>query len=135
RAFLRSACRHCMGLAALAGGVPALADEADDKLELPPRFKRPAADSDEGGLWAMMDREELRIRRSPLTLRDAGLQAYLRGLVERLVPAHAPDIRAYPVRMPLFNAMMAPNGMMIVWSGLLLRVENEAQLAAIVGHE
>jgi len=39
------------------------------------------------------------------------------------------------VRMPHFNAMMAPNGMMIVWSGLMLRVENEAQLAAILGHE
>ena len=30
---------------------------------------------------------------------------------------------------------MAPNGMMQVWSGLLLRVENEAQLASILGHE
>ncbi|NML45520.1 M48 family metalloprotease [Ramlibacter sp. G-1-2-2] len=136
RAFLRSGCRHCMALAALAGGLPALAGEADDdQFELPARFKRPSADSDEGGLWAMMDREEQRIRRSPLTLRDAGLQDYLRGLITRLVPEHAPDIRSYPVRMPLFNAMMAPNGMMIVWSGLLLRVENEAQLAAIVGHE
>jgi predicted Zn-dependent protease len=37
--------------------------------------------------------------------------------------------------MPNFNAAMAPNGMMLVWSGLLLRVENEAQLAAVVGHE
>ena len=35
----------------------------------------------------------------------------------------------------MFNAMMAPNGMMMVWSGLLLRAENEAQLAAILGHE
>ena len=30
---------------------------------------------------------------------------------------------------------MAPNGMMQVWSGLLLRVDNEAQLASVVGHE
>ena len=29
---------------------------------------------------------------------------------------------------------MAPNGMMQVWSGLL-RVDNEAQLASVVGHE
>lgn len=135
RAFLRSACRHCLALGALAGGLPAIAADAGEPLDLPPRFKRPAADTDEGGLWALMDREEQRIRRSPLTLRDEGLQAYLRGMVARLVPEHAPDIRAYPVRMPLFNAMMAPNGMMIVWSGLLLRVENEAQLAAIMGHE
>ena len=30
---------------------------------------------------------------------------------------------------------MAPNGMMQVWSGLMLRVDNEAQLAAVLGHE
>jgi tetratricopeptide (TPR) repeat protein len=30
---------------------------------------------------------------------------------------------------------MSPNGMMQIWSGLLLRVENEAQLASVVGHE
>jgi predicted Zn-dependent protease len=31
--------------------------------------------------------------------------------------------------------MMAPNGMMVVWSGLMLRAENEAQFAAVIGHE
>jgi predicted Zn-dependent protease len=30
---------------------------------------------------------------------------------------------------------MAPNGMMQVWSGLLLRMTSEAQLAAVLGHE
>ena len=39
------------------------------------------------------------------------------------------------VRTPLFNASMAPNGMMQVWTGLLLRVDDEAQLAAVLGHE
>jgi hypothetical protein len=39
------------------------------------------------------------------------------------------------MRTPFFNASMAPNGMMQVWTGLLLRVENEAQLAAVLGHE
>src|SRR5438046_687794 len=39
------------------------------------------------------------------------------------------------MRVPHFNANMAPNGMMQVWSGLLLRVDNEAQLAAVLGHE
>jgi predicted Zn-dependent protease len=39
------------------------------------------------------------------------------------------------VQTPLFNANMAPNGMMQIWTGLMLRVENEAQLAAVIGHE
>jgi len=133
RAFLRSACRHCLGLGALAG-LPALAQDRGASL-VPPRFTRPAADTDEGGLWGLMDREEARLRRSPLTIKDQGLQAYLGGLVGRLCDSHSPDIRVHAVRMPHFNAVMAPNGMMLVWSGLLLRAENEAQVAAVVGHE
>lgn len=137
RGFLRSACRHCLGLGALAG-LPALAQElagGAGSPVLPPRFTRPAADTDEGGLWGLMDREERRLRRSPLTIRDPQLQAYLRGLVGRLATSHSPDIRVHAVRRPVFNAIMAPNGMMLVWSGLLLRVENEAQLVAVMGHE
>jgi beta-barrel assembly-enhancing protease len=53
----------------------------------------------------------------------------------QLTQTHCTDIRVHVVRTPWFNASMAPNGMMQVWSGLLLRVENEAQLAAVLGHE
>jgi predicted Zn-dependent protease len=133
RGFLRSACRHCLGLGALAG-LPAWAQSLAGS-PLPPRFTRPAADTDEGGLWGLMDREEVRLRRSPLTIKDEALQKYLTGLVGRLADSHSPDIRVMPVRMPHFNAMMAPNGMMLVWSGLMLRAENEAQLVAVLGHE
>ncbi len=133
RQFLRSACGHCLGLGAMAT-LPAFAQDLSD-IHVPPRFARPAADTDEGGLWGMMDREEARMRRSPLTIRDKTLQTYLTDLVCRLSQGHCPDIRVYPVRVPQFNAMMAPNGMMIVWTGLLLRAENEAQLAGIMGHE
>ena len=136
RLFLRSACRHCAGLAALASGAAALAqDAAPSTYKMPSRFSRPATDTDEGGLWSLMDREETRLRRSPLAVRDAAVTSYLAGLVRKLAPEHGPDIRIYVMRTPYFNATMAPNGMMQVWSGLLLRVENEAQLATILGHE
>ena len=39
------------------------------------------------------------------------------------------------MRTPIFHASMQANGAMEVWSGLLLRVENEAQLAAVLAHE
>jgi len=133
RAFLRSACRHCVGLGALAG----LAAQAQDLsgIKVPQRFGRPAADTDEGGLWGLMDREERRVRNSPVTIHDRAFQQYLQELVCSLAGDFCPDVRVYPVRVPHFNAMMAPNGMMIVWSGLMLRAENEAQLAAVLGHE
>lgn len=133
RSFLRSACRHCLGFGALAG-ASAFAQDLS-AIKVPPRFSRPASNTDEGGLWGLMDREEMRLKRSPLTIQDQALKEYLTDLVCRLSDGHCPDIRVHAVRMPHFNAMMAPNGMMLVWSGLLLRVENEAQLVAILGHE
>jgi predicted Zn-dependent protease len=133
RAFLRSACRHCVGFGALTG-LSAFAQDLS-AIKVPPRFGRPAIDTDEGGLWGLMDREEQRLRRSPLTIHDKAFKQYLQSVVEKVAGEHAPDIRVYAVRMPHFNAMMAPNGMMIIWSGLMLRAENEAQLVAVLGHE
>jgi beta-barrel assembly-enhancing protease len=133
RAFLRSACRHCVGLGALAG-VSGFAQDLSG-IRVPQRFARPAPDTDEGGLWGLMDREEQRVRRSPLTIHDKAFQQYLQDLVCKLAGDFCPDVRVYPVRVPQFNAMMSPNGMMVVWSGLMLRAENEAQLAAVLGHE
>ncbi len=147
RGFLHSACRWCAGVgglgwSALAAGQPAAPGPATATAgapaasePLPPRFTRPPVDSDEGGLWAMMDREEQRLRRSPFVVRDDRLTRYLEGVVCRLGADHCVDVRVHVVRNPLFNASMAPNGMMQVWSGLLLRMENEAQLAAVLGHE
>lgn len=127
RHWLRWGCAHCAALSGLAlGQSPWVAPE---------RFARPDLSTDEGGLWALMDREERRIRRSPFRMREAGLENYLTDLACQLGGAHCPDIRVYPIRAPYFNASMAPNGMMQVWSGLLLRVENEAQLAAVLAHE
>lgn len=118
------------------GGALALPVRAQAPAwEMPERLGRPELASDEGGLWAMMDREETRLRRSPLVLREHGLRDYLQGLTCKLAGGHCPDVRVYAVRTPWFNASMAPNGMMQVWTGLLLRVDNEAQLAAVLGHE
>jgi hypothetical protein len=102
RGFLRSACRHCLGLGALGLGVGASAQTASDPpaLTLPGRFPPPALDSDEGGLWALMDREEQRLRRSPFALRDPALTGYLQDLVCRLGGEHCADVRVHVVSNP-----------------------------------
>lgn len=143
RGFLRASCCQGLGLTALLASSAGWAQNTTTEATKPDnwesllgsRFSRPPIDTDEGGLWAMMDREETRLRRSSQVVRDAQLQDYLRNMVCRLVGDHCPDIRVHIVRTPYFNATMAPNGMMQIWSGLLLRVDNEAQLAAVVGHE
>jgi len=96
---------------------------------------RPTMATDEGGFWDVMQREEEKLRHSRFLIHDTELTSYIQEVICRLDSDHCKDVRVYVTRTPFFNAMMAPNGMMLIWSGLLLRVHNEAQLAAIVGHE
>jgi len=96
---------------------------------------QPSRASDEGGLWDIMNRYEADLRTSRFLVRDPALNQYVRDVTNRLAGDYRSDIRVYLTRTPYFNASMAPNGMMQVWTGLLLRVQNEAQLAAILGHE
>lgn len=100
-----------------------------------PVGQRPALDTDEAGLWMEVDRLERRIQTSGQLVRDPELNAYLRGILCRVAGPHCEGIRIYVVRNPLFNASMAPNGMMQIFTGALLRMENEAQLAYLLGHE
>lgn len=125
-----AACCACLLVRSAWAQTPADLDYA-----LPDRLTRPDPASDEGGLWALMDREERSLRRSPFAVRDGRLKAYIQDVACRLGGDHCPDLRIHLVRTPVFNATMSPNGMMQLWTGLLLRIENEAQLAAVVGHE
>jgi beta-barrel assembly-enhancing protease len=96
---------------------------------------KPELASDEGGIWQLMDKAEKDVRTSRSLIRDATLDAYVDDIVCRLADDHCRDIRTYVLRTPVFNASAAPNGMLQVWSGLLLRTQNEAQLATVLGHE
>lgn len=112
---------------AASGGVPGQAEFGPSQ--------RPAPDSDEAGLWMRMDRVEESLQTSGRLVTDPGLTSYLRGLVCRVSGPLCENVRLYVVQTPHFNASMAPNGAMQIWTGLLLRVENEAQLAYVVAHE
>lgn len=93
-------------------------------------------DADERGLWMQVDEYERQFRTSNFVMRDPGLNAYVRRVFCRTVgEAECASVRIYIVHTPYFNASMAPNGMMQVWSGLFLRCRDEAQLAAVLGHE
>ena len=96
--------------------------------------ERPNIESIEAGLWMQMDNYEDKLKTSGSRLKDKNLDKYLKDILCNLTE-YCQDIRVYVQDIPHFNAFMAPNGMMVVWTGLLLRVENEAQLAAVIGHE
>jgi predicted Zn-dependent protease len=98
-----------------------------------PGFK--PTDADEIGLWHDMQRVEEEIADSNLLITDPKLTGYLRDLIGTVGGPAAKDFRIYLMRIPDFNAMMFPTGFAVVFSGLLLRMRNEAQLAGVIAHE
>ncbi|MFY2762524.1 M48 family metalloprotease [Arenimonas sp. MALMAid1274] len=97
--------------------------------------QRPPAGSDEDELWYAMERAERELQQHPLLVRDEALNAYVRGVACKVAADYCSDLRVYIVEQPWFNASMAPNGMMVVWTGALLRFQDEAELALVLGHE
>jgi len=95
----------------------------------------PTAGTDEAELWYAMERAETELKRSPLRVRDAALMAYVNGVACKAAGTHCRDLRTYVMDVPQFNASMAPNGMMLFWTGALLRIRDEAELAFVLGHE
>ena len=94
-----------------------------------------AVDSDEAGLRYAMDQAEQRLQTSPLRIRDPELEQYVQELTCRLAGDFCAEVRVYVIDLPYANASMAPNGVLQVWAGLLLRARDEAELAYVIGHE
>jgi len=76
---------------------------------------------------------------------DIRLQGYVNMVGERLIPAHQHNLpegdpnkiffRFYVIDSKVPNAFAFPNGMIFIHTGLLEVIENEAQLATVLGHE
>ena len=92
-------------------------------------------DADEKGLWQQVERVEEEIAGSNILLQNPGVTNYLRALIGKVGGPAASDMRIYLAHVPEFNAVMFPTGFAIVFTGLLLRMRNEAQLAGVIAHE
>jgi predicted Zn-dependent protease len=92
-------------------------------------------EADEQGMWRQYERVEQEIAGSNLLIQDKALASYLRDLAGRVGGPVASDLRVYVAQIPEFNAFMAPNGFMVVFSGLLTRMRDEAQLCGVLAHE
>jgi beta-barrel assembly-enhancing protease len=92
-------------------------------------------ETDEKGIWQLMDRAEEEISGSNLLIKDPELVSYLQDIIGHVGGPAAKDMRIYLAHIPDFNAMMFPSGFAVVFTGLLLRMRNEAQLAGVIAHE
>ncbi len=95
---------------------------------------------DEQALWDQAREEEKKLLEQVKLYEDPLLESYLEQVVNRLNPpgmAANPALR-YRVRViedPTLNAFAYPHGSIYVHTGLLARMENEDQIATVVGHE
>lgn len=96
-------------------------------------------EADENLIWQNAGQLEQRIDNSGVRYKDPELDAYLTAVARKLLPPEdqAPGLepRVKVIQHPLLNAFALPNGAIYLHSGILVRMENEAQLSAVLGHE
>jgi predicted Zn-dependent protease len=89
----------------------------------------------ESRLWHEADGMDSTIERSGQLYDNEKATAYLQGVMDRLYPEFKGKIRVYIYDSTQLNAFALPNGSIYFNIGLLARIENEAQLAAVLAHE
>ena len=95
--------------------------------------------ADEREIWEQSEAEQQKLNRRGRLYQDPLLEEYINDVARRLTPAEVEQqgipIRVRIVQDPSLNAFAYPNGALYIHTGLLARVENEAQLATVLGHE
>jgi predicted Zn-dependent protease len=94
-------------------------------------------EEDERKLIRQADAYEAELRSQGLLYQDPELQAYVDGVATKLLPSLPPGVRFrfHVLREPTINAFALPQGAIQLHLGLLARLDNEAQLAHVLGHE
>ena len=93
---------------------------------------------EEQRLWLRAEEEQRIINESGLLYEDPELEAYLNGVARKLQPPDVLENLSFQILVlkdPHLNAFAFPNGVIYVHTGILARMENEAQLATLLAHE
>lgn len=124
-----------MIIAGLLGSVPAHAAKVAAMKDLD---KLPEKE-DEAELWELASGHENRLRNRGVVLENRELEAYLESLADRMLGNDLDhlgiSIDFLVVEEPTLSAWVYPYGTVAVHTGLLVRMDNEAQLASILAHE
>jgi beta-barrel assembly-enhancing protease len=89
----------------------------------------------EDRLWYEARSHDATIERSGQIYGDRRATAYLQAVMDRLYPEFKGKIHVHLYDSTQLNAFALPNGSIYFNIGLLARIGNEAQLAAVLGHE
>lgn len=93
---------------------------------------------EEKRIWLVSEQEQQRLADSEMIFDDQELTSYLNQVAMQVLPEEAKkkiDFEIVVINNPYSNAFAYPNGKVYVHTGILARMENEAQLATLLGHE
>ena len=93
---------------------------------------------DEDRLWQRAAEEQAALESSGIIYRDQALEDYLHQIASKLQPLEVQEKFSFKIRLikdPYLNAFAFPNGVIYLHTGILSRLDNEAQLAALLAHE
>jgi len=90
---------------------------------------------EEQRLWHSAAELDEQLEKADYLYEDAELQAYLETVMRKLYPEYAGAIHVRIVDSPGLNAFALPNGSIYINTGMLSRLENEAQVATVLAHE
>ena len=96
-------------------------------------------EEDEAHVWRHAEQIERQINKSGSLYEDDQLEAYINAVAQKLVSSQVQALGLTPrvrvIKHPLLNAFALPNRMVYLHTGMLARMENETQLATVLGHE
>ncbi|MDD1750531.1 MAG: M48 family metalloprotease [Methanothrix sp.] len=105
---------------------------------LAPISKDTVLEEDEKRLWKRASEEQHDLDRSGLLYKDEALERYVNDVARKIQPPEIYAVIPFKVKViknPYLNAFALPNGAVYVHTGILARMDNEAQLATLLAHE
>jgi predicted Zn-dependent protease len=118
-----------------------IAYPAHSAVKLDPVYEAQAVPEkeDESALWERASSHENRLRNAGTIFHDAHIEKYIESLTDRMVGTSLDHlgitIDFVLVEEPTLSAWAYPYGTIGLHTGLLVRMDNEAQFAAILAHE
>jgi len=97
-----------------------------------------AFESDEMVLWLRSAEQAKRINESGFLYDDKELETYINSVARKLEPAQVYERIPFTIKVlrdPYLNAFALANGAVYIHTGILAAMDNEAQLATLLGHE
>ncbi len=92
-------------------------------------------ESQEQRLWDAAEEFDAYLADTEHVYPDPALTAYIQSVMDRLYPEYHGVIRVRILSDPSLNAFALPNGSIYINTGLLARLDNEAQVATVLAHE